>query len=248
MDVLEVGILMVAGVVGGGLNAVAGGGTFITFPVLMAMGLDPITAVGSNAVAIYPGHAAAMLAHRGQLKLTGPSLVRRCAIAATGGLIGALMLLWTGSKIFVSLVPFLILMATLLFMFSPAINRRSQNTRSNSGIRNGMVELFFAIYGGYFGAGLGVLIMAALTMVGVRDVHEANAQKNLIATIITTFSVITFACAGVVAWPQTACVFLGATIGGRAGAFLAQVISSAALRRFVIATGFCLSVLYFLKL
>lgn len=248
MDVLEVGILMVAGVVGGGLNAVAGGGTFITFPVLMAMGLDPIIAVGSNAVAIYPGHAAAMLAHRDQLKLTGPSLVRRCVIAAIGGLIGALMLLWTGSKMFVSLVPFLILLATLLFLFSSNINRISQKTRSNSGIRNGIVELFFAIYGGYFGAGLGVLIMAALTMVGVRDVHAANAQKNLIATIITTFSVFTFVFAGVVAWPQTACVFLGAAMGGRAGAYFAQAISPTVLRTFVIVTGFCLSVLYFFNL
>lgn len=248
MTGLEIVALVVAGVVGGGVNAIAGGGTFFTFPVLVATGLDPLTANVSNAVAIYPGHAAAVPAYREELRSAGRGLLPRCFISATGAVIGAGLLLWAGTATFSNLVPFLLFAATLLFAFGPVIRRTAERIGSQSAVLNGSIEFVFAVYGGYFGAGLGVLLMAALTIVGVRDVQMANAQKNLIATIITTVSVLIFIFAGAVAWPQTVCVLIGASVGGYVGARLARKVSERVLRSVVIAVGLGLSLYYFLTL
>ena len=245
IDPLILIFLFCAGIIGGGVNAIAGGGTFFTFPAMIACGLDPLTANVSNAVAIYPGHAAAVPAYREELRAAGRSLILRSATVAVGGLIGAGLLLRTGSVAFAGLVPWLLLAATLLFAFGPALAALSSRLRSASRWVSGGVELLFAIYGGYFGAGLGVLLMAALTIVGLRDVQMANAQKNWLATIVTTISVAVFAIAGAVAWPQSIAVLLGAMIGGYGGARLARRIPAGALRVAVICVGLALSGYYF---
>lgn len=234
-----------AGILGGGVNAIAGGGTFFTFPAMIAAGLDPLTANASNAVAIYPGHAAAVPAYREELRAAGRPLILRSAIVALGGLIGAGLLLRTGSVAFAGLVPWLVLAATLLFAFGPALAALSAKIRSESRWLTGGVEFLFAVYGGYFGAGLGVLLMAALTIIGIRDVQMGNAQKNWLATIVTTISVSVFAIAGAVAWPQTLAVLSGAVIGGYGGARMARRIPAAALRIVVICVGLGLSGYYF---
>ncbi len=247
MDPLILSFLFLAGIVGGGVNAIAGGGTFFTFPAMIASGLDPLTANASNAVAIYPGHAAAVPAYREELRSAGRPLLLRSAIVALGGLLGAGLLLQTGAVAFEGLVPWLLLAATLLFAFGPALASVSARLRSESRWMTSGVEFLFAVYGGYFGAGLGVLLMAALTIIGIRDVQMANAQKNWLATIITTFSVLVFALAGVVAWPQTIAVLFGALIGGYGGARLARRIPAGALRIVVIIVGFVLSAYYFMN-
>lgn len=239
-------LLVIAGFAGGAANAVAGGGTFFTFPALIAAGLDPLTANASNAVAIYPGHAAAVPAYREELARSRRELLPRGVIAACGGLAGAVLLLWAGKGVFTALIPWLLLAATLLFAAGPSIGRLAERLRADTPLAAGSVEFVFAIYGGYFGAGLGVLLMAALTIVGVRDVQIANAQKNLLATVITTISCATFVVAGVVAWPQTFAVMAGAVIGGYAGARAARHIPAAALRAVVIATGLVLAAYYFM--
>lgn len=245
MDPLILISLFFAGIVGGGVNAIAGGGTFFTFPAMIASGLDPLTANASNAVAIYPGHAAAVPAYRKELRAAGRPLILRSSIVAVGGLLGAGLLLRTGSVAFGGLVPWLLLVATLLFAFGPALAAISTRLRSDSRWVTSGVEFLFAIYGGYFGAGLGVLLMAALTIIGIRDVQMANAQKNWLATIITTISVAVFSIAGAVAWPQTIAVLLGALIGGYGGARLARRIPARALRVVVICVGLALSSYYF---
>ncbi|WP_346913103.1 sulfite exporter TauE/SafE family protein [uncultured Roseibium sp.] len=237
--------LFFAGIVGGGVNAIAGGGTFFTFPALIASGLDPLTANASNAVAIYPGHAAAVPAYRDELRVAGRPLLLRSAIVALGGLLGAGLLLQTGAVAFEGLVPWLLLAATLLFAFGPALASISARLQSQSRWMTSGVEFLFAVYGGYFGAGLGVLLMAALTIIGIRDVQMANAQKNWLATIITTISVLVFALAGAVAWLQTIAVLFGALIGGYGGARLARRIPAGALRMVVIIVGLVLSAYYF---
>ena len=245
MDLATLLMLAAAGILGGGVNAIAGGGTFFTFPAMIAAGLDPLTANASNAVAIYPGHAAAVPAYREELHAAGRHLVPRTIIVAIGGLVGALLLLATGAVAFGALVPWLLLAATLLFALGPKLAAASQILRTDRPVVTGGVEFLFAVYGGYFGAGLGVLLMAALTIVGVRDVQMANAQKNWLATVITTISVAVFALGGVVAWPQTLAVLVGALIGGYAGARLARRVPSGALRVVVIAVGLGLSAYYF---
>lgn len=245
MEFTTLVLLVAAGILGGGANAIAGGGTFFTFPAMIAAGLDPLTANASNAVAVYPGHAAAVPAYRAELRAAGRPLVLRTIIAALGGLTGALLLLWTGAIAFVALVPWLLLAATLLFAAGPHLAAVSQRLRSKSAAITGAIEFLFAVYGGYFGAGLGVLLMAALMIVGLRDVQLANAQKNWLATVITTISVAVFALGGMVAWPQTLAVLVGALMGGYGGARLARRIPALALRLVVIAVGLSLSVYYF---
>lgn len=247
MEAIAVFLLFLAGIVGGGVNAIAGGGTFFTFPAMIASGLDPLTANASNAVAIYPGHAAAVPAYRKELKEAGRELLGRTVIVASGGLCGAGLLLATGSVAFSALVPWLLLAATLLFAAGPRLAAVSARLRSRSRALTGTIEFIFAIYGGYFGAGLGVLLMAALTIVGVRDVQMANAQKNWLATVITTISVVVFSLGGVVAWPQTIVVLLGALVGGYGGARLARKVPAQALRVAVIVVGLVLSCYYFLE-
>lgn len=247
MEIFDAIILMIAGIVGGAANAVAGGGTFFTFPALIATGLDPLIANASNAVAIYPGHAAAVPAYRDELRAVGRPLISRGLIACVGGLIGAGLLIWAGNRIFSDLVPWLLLAATVLFAAGPYIHTFAEKTRINSPIANGAIEFLFAVYGGYFGAGLGVLLMAALNIVGVKDMQMANAQKNLLATLITTISVITFILAGVIAWPQTFAVLAGAIFGGYFGARFARRIPATILRMVVIAVGSALSAYYFLR-
>lgn len=245
MDAPALFLLVAAGILGGGVNAVAGGGTFFTFPALIAAGLDPLTANASNAVAIYPGHAAAVPAYRDELRAAGRPLLPRTLVVALGGLVGALLLLQTGAVAFGVLVPWLLLAATLLFAAGPKLAALSRRLRARSPLVTGSVEFAFAVYGGYFGAGLGVLLMAALTIVGVSDVQMANAQKNWLATVITTISVAVFALGGVVAWPQTFAVLVGALIGGYGGARLARRVPAGALRIAVIAVGLGLSAYHF---
>ncbi len=172
-------------------------------------------------------------------------MLLRSAIVALGGLLGAGLLLQTGAVAFEGLVPWLLLAATLLFAFGPVLASASVRMRSESRWLTSSVEFLFAVYGGYFGAGLGVLLIAALTIIGIRDVHMANAQKNWLATIITTISVLVFALAGAIAWPQTIAVLFGALIGGYGGARLAKRIPASALRIVVIIVGLVLSAYYF---
>ena len=237
--------LFLSGIIGGAINAIAGGGTLITFPAMMLSGLDPLTANVSNAVAIYPGHLAAVPAYQKEIRAAGRPLMARSLVVALGGFLGASMLLKTGSAIFISLVPWLMLASTLLFAFGPAMASISKRIHPVSRCRVSAIEFLFATYGGYFGAGLGVLIMAALTIVGIKDVQMANAQKNWLATIITTISVIVFSVVGAVAWPQTFAVLLGALVGGYVGACFARRISAGVLRTAVICVGFALSIYYF---
>ncbi len=247
MDAPTLLVLIGAGILGGGANAIAGGGTFFTFPAMIATGLDPLTANASNAVAIYPGHAAAVPAYRRELRALGPRLLTRGLVAGAGGLIGAGLLIATGEAIFTSLVPWLLLLATLIFWASGQLYRLTKAARIDSPAMVLAIQFVFSVYGGYFGAGLGVLLMAALTLIGVSDVQSANAQKNFLATVITTISVGIFIAAGVVAWPATLAVLVGATIGGYFGARLARRIPGKALRLCIVAFGFFLSAYYFFK-
>ncbi|MEW5425255.1 sulfite exporter TauE/SafE family protein [Amorphus sp. 3PC139-8] len=245
MDGSTIAVLISAGVLGGAANAIAGGGTFFTFPALIATGLDPVTANASNAIAIYPGHAAAVPAYRRELRMPGRTLLRRAAIAAVGGSFGALLLLATGEAAFTELVPWLLALATAIFWAAAKLNRLIARMNLDSPSGSTAIQFIFAVYGGYFGAGLGVLLMAALTMIGVSDVQSANAQKNLLAAVITTISAAIFIGAELVHWPSTVVVLLGAVAGGYLGARLARHIPARVLRGFIVSLGLVLSVYYF---
>ena len=251
LDVADAGYLFLAGVIGSAFNAVAGGGTFFTFPAFLSTGVTAIVANISNAVAIWPGRVLAIAAYRRELSRQRERALWTGAVCLVGGLAGSWLLLRSGDKTFMRLVPWLMLAATLLFLFDKAISRRF-------GVRNGgtrpspltmaglTIPLFFcATYGGFFGGGLGVVMMPVLSLTGVRDIQELNGLKNLLVTVVTSVAVAMFVVSGVISWPGTAAMMTGALIGGYGGGYLARHIPAGLLKKIVIGLGFFLTAYFF---
>jgi uncharacterized protein len=180
MDFLTAVLLLGAGLLGGGPSAVAGGASFFTFPALMFAGLSPMAANATNFVALTPANIAALPAFRKELRKLGRDLVLPLVVAGSGGFAGALIFLVLGGSFFARAVPYLMATATLIFAFAPMIrNLVARTTTGFSSRRIGMMLLFgFAIYGGYFGAAMGQILLAALFLSGFSDFHVANALKN----------------------------------------------------------------------
>jgi len=244
VSLLQIVGLFVAGLAGGCANAVAGGGTFFTLPVLLAAGLDPIVANASNAVAIYPGHAMAIPCRKGEVFRPNDPVAIVAMVSAAGGICGAVLVLWAGNQIFQALIPLLLLLATMLFAFGPRIAAYSATISTRFWSARLAVLFFSAVYGGFFGAGLGILLTAVLTIIGEADLRRANAQKNVLATLIATMSILIFSGLGVVAWAQVVWVLAGAILGGYFGGRFAQRISVRYFRSLVVVFGLLLSVFY----
>jgi uncharacterized membrane protein YfcA len=247
MTLFEIALLACAGFVAGAANAMVGGGTFFSFPVLLSVGLPPVIANATNTVALWPGAVTASTIYIPELKNVRSGLLSRAAVAALGGAIGAILLLASSNAFFFTLVPWLLAIATLLFAFSARIvglvSRFAIHHRANA-ILPLAAEFVFAIYGGYFGAGLGVLLMAGLALAG-HDAQSANAQKNLLAAAINGVAAALFVIVGAVRWLAALSVMAGAIAGGFAGAHAARLAPAPALRGVVIAVGTALSLLYF---
>ena len=245
-------LLLITGVLAGMSNAIAGGGTFFTFPAFLASGIPPVVANASNAVAVWPGHALAVVGYRQELTRFSASIVGSVIIAFSGGVVGALLLIYVGNTAFAKLIPFLILCAALLFASGRSLGswlsvRTVGVDRMRPTLVARLVEFLFAVYGGFFGAGLGIMLMAGLLILGVHDLQANNALKNLLAAIINTVAVLVLAVSGLVSWPLTIVAFIGAVLGGLLGARVARVLPVVWLRRVVVAIGLVLSVYYFSK-
>ncbi|MCK6424644.1 MAG: sulfite exporter TauE/SafE family protein [Burkholderiaceae bacterium] len=249
-------LLIVAAFGAGVLNAIAGGGSFLTFPALVATGVPPIAANATSAVAVSPGYLGSTLGFRAELAALPRALLRiEGALCAVGGVAGALLLLVTPARLFSALVPWLLLFATAVFAFGPrllaALRRSAGGTAegaapASAGLRR--VGLFVvAVYGGYFNGGLGILLMALYTLAGEARIHTANALKNFNSLVLSLLSVAAFAWAGAVLWPQALAMAASATVGGFAGARLARRLPAAAVRAVVIGTGLVMSGLFFLR-
>ncbi len=245
-------LLFLAGVLAGISNAVAGGGTFFTFPVFLSAGIPPVVANASNAVAVWPGHALAAFGYRRELRHFSHTVKGSIAIAMVGGMAGALLLAYMGNRAFSMLIPFLILFATLLFALGKGINRwvdrhTAVDSIEHPGLVTRSVEFFIALYGGFFGAGLGIMLMGGLFMLGVHDIQANNALKNLLGAIVTAVSVLVLSLSGLVSWPHTIFAFAGAVLGGVLGVPVARLIPDIWLKRLVITVGMVLSVYYFIE-
>jgi uncharacterized membrane protein YfcA len=242
-------LLVVAAFAAGVLNAVAGGGSFLTFPALVFTGVPPIVANATSALAVSPGYAGSTLGFKAELQaLPRRRLQREMGISALGGVLGALLLLVTPASVFVGLVPALLLFATVLFAIGPRLAARSaQGAEASDSPWREPGLLAVAIYGGYFNGGLGILLMALYTLTGEGRIHTVNALKNLNSLVLSLLSVVAFVVAGVIAWPQGLAMMVAATVGGFWGARWSKRVPVLWVRRGVIATGLVMSAVFFVR-
>lgn len=257
MTILTALILFIAAIVGGALNSVAGGGSFITFPSLIFTGVLPIQANATSTVALWPGSLASVGAYRKELAAQDRVLV--VVLASTslvGGVLGAVLLLRTPQSTFQQLIPYLLLLATLLFAFSGPITARLRKrglvVQKTSISRLKLVSISFfqlivAIYGGYFGGGIGILMLASLGLMGMENIHEMNALKTILQSSINGVAVITFIIAGAVVWLPAVVMIVGAIAGGFAGAYYARQLDPRLVRGFVILVGISLTIYFFVR-
>lgn len=238
----------------GGINSVAGGGTLLTFPTLLWLGLSSVTANATSTVAIWPGTIGSIWGFRRELGRTRRKMRWLVVPSFAGGAIGALLLRSTPPGVFDRLVPFLILFATLLFSLQGPINRwlgqpHDTGQRSPRGFAVMMlVQLGVSVYGGYFGAGMGVMMLSALSILGMTDILEMNALTSLYSLCINGIAAALFIWAKMVDWPFVVIMAGGAILGGYGAAGVARRIGQQAVRRFVIAVGFSMAVTLFIRI
>ncbi|SEB74501.1 sulfite exporter TauE/SafE family protein [Terriglobus roseus] len=242
--------LVTASLLAGAVNAVASGGSFISFPAMLAMGVAPVQANATNTVAIWPGQLTSVFALRGDLRKDLLTVAVLCAIS--GGIGGAEILLHTPQSMFLHILPWMILAATVLFLFAGRISAwlkrgasHAHKDRPISMIALTAMLLPVCLYVGYFGAGGGLLIMAALGVLGVEAMHELNSMKVLVACIANLSAVVTFVVSNSVAWHYCLIAMVFAGLGGYVGAHYARRLPAAAMRAMVIAVGFAVSGWFF---
>src|SRR6266850_2046354 len=247
MDGAAVAMMFGAGIAGGIVTAIAGGSSLITFPALLAAGLPPIIANASNAVGLLPGNFMAGFADPESMPRWNRSLLTLVVVCVVGSVAGAVLLLVTPEKAFTAVVPLLIGFATLLFALSGRIRlwilSRTADRVPSAGWSN-VLFVPVAVYGGYFGAGMSVMILAILSVSRADEFRTANVIKNLLSGLTSFVAVVVFVLRGVVAWPPALLVMGGAVIGGFVGGRLARVLPPEAMRWIVITVGTVLTVVY----
>ncbi|MFY9740501.1 MAG: sulfite exporter TauE/SafE family protein [Candidatus Sulfotelmatobacter sp.] len=255
--------LFLAAIIAGTLNAVAGGGSFVSFPALLFLRVPPVAANATNTVALWPGLAASTIAYSKKLNVPLRLLVPLLITSVAGGWAGALLLLHTPPHTFLHLVPWLLLSGTLLFAFGNRSRAIAGKRGAIQGLHSGLhsddlqsvswmavavssiVELLVAIYGGYFGAGIGFITLGMLAALGMRDIHAMGAIRTLLAATINAVAVLTFIVAGAVLWRECVVMIAGALTGGWFGAHYAQKADPRRVRAVVIALGFVMTAYFF---
>lgn len=244
--------LFVAGALGGALNSVAGGGSFIAFPALLFTGVPPIPANATNTIALWTAAAASGGAYRKRLDIPRRVMVPLLVASLVGGLVGAFLLLKTPAQTFMRVLPWLTLGATLLFAFGRKIarGRKSVLEHEATGAALAAATLFqlaVAIYGGYFGGGMGIVMLAMLAALGMNDIHAMNALKSVLGFVINGVAVVTFVIAGAVYWRQGIVMIVGGIAGGYLGAHYALKMPQQWVRIFVVLVGAGMTVYFFWK-
>jgi len=247
-------VIALAAFAAGAINSIAGGGTLLSFPALVWIGVNPVMANATNTFALWPGSFAAMVGFRRELANVRRWLLLLTIPALLGGATGGVLLLHTSMATFTRLVPFLILGATLLLATQELITRRlgvlAHAHENPSAAWITIVAIFqflVGIYGGYFGAGIGILILAALGLIGLTDMHEMNGLKNLLAICINGVAAIYFAWSGAVIWKDGFIMAVAAIIGGYLGARVARHLGRTFVRRSVVVIGLAMGIALFFK-
>jgi hypothetical protein len=245
---------MAAAFLAGGVNAIAGGGSLISFPALVWLGRPPIIANATNTIAVWPASLSAVYGYRNDLRTVQRWLLLLMIPSLTGGALGAWLLLRTSEKTFVRIVPLLILGATLLLAGQEMVTKRlGVLARSHEKPASGWVtfvfvfQLLVSIYGGYFGAGMGILMLAALGLIGMTDLHQMNGLKNLLAIGINGIAAVYFAITGSVRWTDGAIMAAASIVGGYAGARLAKRLGRKFVRGAVVVIGLVMTIALWLR-
>jgi uncharacterized membrane protein YfcA len=246
--------LFVAGTIAGAINSVAGGGTLISFPALIAFGVPPVPANATNTAAVCPGALSSAYAYRHDLPKDHGLLTLLFLPSLIGGLLGAWILAQTPNWLFARIVPFLVLFATLLFATKDLFARRlgfatldGTHTSLAGRIWGFFFQLFVAAYGGYFGAGIGILMLASLGVMGFHDIHRMNSIKTLLSTLINGMALLYFIAKGLVVWPIALLMAAGAILGGYVGARMAKRVRQQTLRIFIVGVGLSVSAWLFFR-
>lgn len=246
-------VLFLAALAAGAINAVAGGGSFLTFPSLLLVGIPPVNANATSTVALWPGQPASVWAYRREIRdLSRRTFIPLTIIGIIGGLAGAYVLLITPQTTFLHLVPWLLLAATLIFTLSGQISgwvgrQRSQPHEALTSIPGISLLLVLAFYLGYFGAGAGILLLAALAVLGMDNIHAMNALKAWLTAVSNGVAMLLFIFHRAVYWPEAILMVAGSVLGGYFGAYFAQKTKPSHVRMIVIVIGFGMTIYFFAK-
>ncbi|MBV8832366.1 MAG: sulfite exporter TauE/SafE family protein [Acidobacteriaceae bacterium] len=239
-------VLFVAAFLAGIINSIAGGGSFLTFPALVLVGVPAVVANASNTVALVPGSLASGVAYRRDIQRLGHSRLKAWLIVCMiGGAIGALLLLFTSDRTFRQIAPWLLLFATALFAFGAQVSAALRGRLHSNQIA--MLSLLFpiAIYGGYFGGGIGIMILAAFRLYGMTDIHGMNGIKTILSALLNAIASVIFIAAHQVAWVPTLFMIVAAIAGGYAGPLLARRVKPQVIRHFVTFVGIVMTGYFF---
>lgn len=253
LDVLHTGAAFGSAFLAGLINSVAGGGTLVTFPTLIWLGLNSVTANATSTVAIWPATLGSSWGYRRELRTVEGRLFWLLVPSVIGGLAGAWLLRFTPPAVFDRLIPYLILFATLLFMAQNPVQRWMKSTNpaahhSAKWLAGALVfQLGVALYGGYFGAGIGILMLAALSVMGLSDMHQMNSLKVLLGGTMNGVAIVYFVSNHMVYWPDVVIMAAGAIAGGYGGAGLARRLGGPVVRRIVILIGFGMALSFFIR-
>ncbi|MEI7908402.1 MAG: sulfite exporter TauE/SafE family protein [Verrucomicrobiota bacterium] len=254
MSWVEIVALILAGAAAGMINAVAGGGTLLTFPALLYFGTSPMVANATSTTALVIGTAGSIFGFQKQFPAIRHWLGRFVPVSIVGGWLGSFLLTRSGDQLFAALVPYLILFATVLFLLQEAIRRWMGPPAANAAPRHitapwlaVVFQFGVALYGGYFGAGIGILMLASLGLIGLTDIHQMNALKNLLGSLINGVAATWFVASGMVDWNRAGMMTIGALTGYYLGASLSQRIPRPMVRHVVTAIGFTISAIMFYR-
>lgn len=249
-------LLFVAAFLGGALNSVAGGGSFIALPALLFAGVPPVSANATTTFAMWPGSVASVVAYRRELSGVGHWMLRLGALSLAGGLLGGLLLVRTSDESFMRLLPWLMLLAATTFTFGARITawaRRGQGAPAGPASTTHVqvpawtlpLQLLIATYGGYFGGGMGIMMLAAMAVAGMRDMHQMNGLKSLLAVTINGVALAAFVVDGTIAWGPGLVMVAGGITGGYVGASLARRVTGTAVRSAVIVVAWGMTAYFF---
>ncbi|TAV43975.1 sulfite exporter TauE/SafE family protein (plasmid) [Rhizobium leguminosarum] len=242
----DIMLLFLAGLLAGSMNALAGGGSFVSLPALISVGVPSVAANATSTLALFPGGMASSWVYRdGVRSVCGVNVVPIAIVTVIGGVAGSLLLLLTPSRIFDGLLPWLLLVATLMLTAGPRLSARFQTQARPSVLVFATVQFFLGLYGGYFGGAVGLMMLAAWSALGGGDIKSLNPTRMAMVTAANAVAVVVFVLAGAIVWQECIPMTVGAVIGGWIGAHIGRRLPSSVVRVLTLAVAFLTTAVFF---